>query len=95
MQRVGRVLRPRPGKRAFVYELAARATTEMEQLAARRRGLDGHGAAHASEAREVGPSARGDTTDAIDKHGLWSSQHPATSVLRRRRAATTNAEVLS
>jgi superfamily II DNA or RNA helicase len=35
VQRVGRVLRPRPGKRALVYELVVRATSEM--AAARRR----------------------------------------------------------
>jgi superfamily II DNA or RNA helicase len=35
VQRVGRVLRPRPGKRALVYELVVRATNEV--TAARRR----------------------------------------------------------
>jgi superfamily II DNA or RNA helicase len=35
VQRVGRVLRPRPGKRALVYELVVRATGEVK--AARRR----------------------------------------------------------
>jgi superfamily II DNA or RNA helicase len=35
VQRVGRVLRPRPGKRALVYELVVRATSEVK--AARRR----------------------------------------------------------
>lgn len=35
VQRVGRVLRPRPGKRAVVYELVVRATAEV--AAARRR----------------------------------------------------------
>ena len=39
VQRVGRVLRPRAGKRARVYELATRATTEMAQVVRRRRGL--------------------------------------------------------
>jgi superfamily II DNA or RNA helicase len=39
VQRVGRVLRPRPGKRARVYELATQATTEMVQVVRRRRGL--------------------------------------------------------
>jgi superfamily II DNA or RNA helicase len=37
VQRVGRVLRPRPGKRATVYELVVRATGEVRQ-ARRRRG---------------------------------------------------------
>ena len=40
VQRIGRVLRPRPGKRAKVYELATRATTEAAQVVRRRRGLD-------------------------------------------------------
>jgi superfamily II DNA or RNA helicase len=37
VQRVGRVLRPRPGKRALVYELVVRATGEVN-VARRRRG---------------------------------------------------------
>jgi superfamily II DNA or RNA helicase len=41
VQRVGRVLRPRLGKRARVYELATNATVEMAQVARRRRGLVG------------------------------------------------------
>ncbi len=36
IQRIGRVLRPAPGKRALVYELVMRGTTEVRQ--ARRRG---------------------------------------------------------
>ena len=40
VQRVGRVLRPRLGKRARVYELATQATTEMVQVVRRRRGLE-------------------------------------------------------
>ncbi|HEY1818047.1 MAG TPA: DEAD/DEAH box helicase [Kofleriaceae bacterium] len=40
VQRVGRVLRPRPDKRAKVYELATRATTETGQVIRRRRGLE-------------------------------------------------------
>jgi len=40
VQRIGRVLRPRPGKRAKVYELATRATTEAAQVVRRRRGLE-------------------------------------------------------
>jgi superfamily II DNA or RNA helicase len=40
VQRIGRVLRPRPGKRATVYELATRATTEATQVVRRRRGLE-------------------------------------------------------
>jgi superfamily II DNA or RNA helicase len=39
VQRVGRVLRPRPGKRALVYELVVRATGEVEQARRRRRAL--------------------------------------------------------
>ncbi|HEY3806860.1 MAG TPA: DEAD/DEAH box helicase family protein [Kofleriaceae bacterium] len=40
VQRVGRVLRPRPDKRAKVYELATRATAETGQVIRRRRGLE-------------------------------------------------------
>jgi superfamily II DNA or RNA helicase len=39
VQRVGRVLRPAPGKRALVYELVTRGTPEMGQLARRRSAL--------------------------------------------------------
>jgi superfamily II DNA or RNA helicase len=39
VQRVGRLLRPRDGKRAVVYELVTVATTETRQSARRRRGL--------------------------------------------------------
>ena len=42
VQRIGRVLRPRVGKRAQVYELATHATTEVEQVVRRRRGLIQH-----------------------------------------------------
>ena len=40
IQRVGRVLRPRPGKRARIYELAVEASSEVDQVVRRRRGLD-------------------------------------------------------
>ena len=39
VQRVGRLLRPAPGKRAVVYELVTMATSEAWQAAERRRGL--------------------------------------------------------
>jgi superfamily II DNA or RNA helicase len=39
VQRVGRVLRPRPGKRALVYELVVRSTAEVEQSRKRRSAL--------------------------------------------------------
>jgi superfamily II DNA or RNA helicase len=39
VQRVGRVLRPRPGKRALVYELVVRATSEVGQARRRRNAL--------------------------------------------------------
>jgi len=39
VQRVGRVLRPRPGKRALVYELVVRKTSEVEQARKRRSAL--------------------------------------------------------
>jgi len=38
-QRVGRVLRPRPGKRARVYELAVEGSTEVDYARRRARGL--------------------------------------------------------
>jgi superfamily II DNA or RNA helicase len=41
VQRVGRVLRPRPGKRALVYELAVSETTEVAYVERRRAGLSG------------------------------------------------------
>ncbi|HEY3236996.1 MAG TPA: DEAD/DEAH box helicase family protein [Polyangiaceae bacterium] len=39
VQRIGRLLRPVPGKRAIVYELVTMATSEARQAAERRRGL--------------------------------------------------------
>jgi len=39
VQRVGRVLRPRPGKRALVYELVVRATSEVKTARRRRDAL--------------------------------------------------------
>jgi superfamily II DNA or RNA helicase len=39
VQRVGRLLRPAEGKRALVYELVARRTTEVRQARRRRAGL--------------------------------------------------------
>jgi superfamily II DNA or RNA helicase len=39
VQRVGRLLRPAPGKRALVYELVTRRTVEVRQAQRRRRGL--------------------------------------------------------
>jgi superfamily II DNA or RNA helicase len=39
VQRVGRVLRPRPGKRALVYELVVRSSTEVGQSRRRRGAL--------------------------------------------------------
>jgi len=40
IQRVGRVLRPRPGKRARIYELAVEASAEVQQVSRRRRAMD-------------------------------------------------------
>lgn len=37
VQRIGRVLRPRPNKRAVIYELAVTGSTELDQLARRNR----------------------------------------------------------
>jgi superfamily II DNA or RNA helicase len=42
VQRVGRLLRPAPGKRALVYELVSAATTEVWRAAARRKALSGN-----------------------------------------------------
>lgn len=39
VQRIGRLLRPRPGKRALVYELVTRQTVEVTQAWRRRQGL--------------------------------------------------------
>jgi superfamily II DNA or RNA helicase len=39
VQRVGRLLRPAPGKRALVYELVAAGTHEVRKAAERRRAL--------------------------------------------------------
>jgi len=44
VQRVGRLLRPAPEKRAIVYELVTRDTTEVAQARRRRRGLRSRGA---------------------------------------------------
>jgi superfamily II DNA or RNA helicase len=41
VQRVGRLLRPAPGKRAVVYELVTAATNEVWRAATRRRALGG------------------------------------------------------
>jgi superfamily II DNA or RNA helicase len=40
LQRVGRLLRPAPDKRALVYELVTRDTHEIRDAARKRRGLD-------------------------------------------------------
>jgi superfamily II DNA or RNA helicase len=39
VQRIGRLLRPRPGKRAIVYELVTAGTSEVRLAAKRRKGL--------------------------------------------------------
>jgi superfamily II DNA or RNA helicase len=39
VQRIGRLLRPSPGKRAVIYELVTRGTSEVEQAVRRRRTL--------------------------------------------------------
>lgn len=39
VQRIGRVLRPTPGKRAVIYELVTRATSEVARAQRRRSGL--------------------------------------------------------
>jgi superfamily II DNA or RNA helicase len=45
VQRVGRLLRPREGKRALVYELVSRKTTEVRLARRRRAGIGPRGAA--------------------------------------------------
>ena len=45
IQRIGRLLRPRPGKRALVYELVVENSAEVSQAVARRRGLTPEAAA--------------------------------------------------
>jgi superfamily II DNA or RNA helicase len=47
VQRIGRLLRPRPGKRALVYELVVQNSAEVSQVTRRRRGLT-HADPHAS-----------------------------------------------
>jgi superfamily II DNA or RNA helicase len=39
VQRIGRVLRPRPGKRARIYEMAVQSTVEVDQVLSRRAGV--------------------------------------------------------
>jgi len=39
VQRIGRLLRPAPGKRAIVYELVTVGTTEVRKAVRRRRSL--------------------------------------------------------
>jgi superfamily II DNA or RNA helicase len=39
VQRVGRLLRPAPGKRALIYELVIDRTSEVAQAARRAEGL--------------------------------------------------------
>lgn len=48
VQRVGRLLRPRPGKRAVVYELVSAATGEARDVTKRRRSLAVRGAGASS-----------------------------------------------
>jgi len=54
VQRVGRVLRPREGKRAVIYELAVSETTEVTDMVRRRAGLGGAAvmAEHAARVQE-------------------------------------------
>lgn len=47
VQRVGRLLRPAPGKRAVIYELVMEGTHETKKAAQRRRALHSHGPTHA------------------------------------------------
>ncbi|HEY5950288.1 MAG TPA: DEAD/DEAH box helicase family protein [Kofleriaceae bacterium] len=47
VQRIGRLLRPRPGKRALIYELVVQQSAEVSQVTRRRRGLAHDEFAHA------------------------------------------------
>jgi superfamily II DNA or RNA helicase len=54
VQRIGRVLRPRAGKRAVIYELAVSETTEIASMVRRRAGLGGAAVVseHAAQVQE-------------------------------------------
>jgi superfamily II DNA or RNA helicase len=55
VQRIGRVLRPRNGKRAAVYELLSRNTSEVRRAQERRRGLDAPTSVERDPARSTPP----------------------------------------
>ncbi|MGB6442162.1 MAG: helicase-related protein, partial [Thermoplasmata archaeon] len=46
-QRLGRILRPREGKQAILYEVLSRDTSEMGTAARRKRGMGGAGSPEA------------------------------------------------
>jgi superfamily II DNA or RNA helicase len=56
VQRIGRVLRPREGKRAVVYELLSRGTSEVSRAERRRSGLVTRTPARAGAAGERAPA---------------------------------------
>lgn len=61
VQRIGRVLRPAPGKRARVYELTVSDTIEVDHVRRRRRGIHGVGEAGTDDAaRRRSPSTAGE-----------------------------------
>ncbi|MBA3817357.1 MAG: DEAD/DEAH box helicase [Deltaproteobacteria bacterium] len=58
VQRIGRVLRPAPGKRARVYELTVTDSVEVDHVRRRRRGIYG-----------VGPEKSRTASDPLDSRG--------------------------
>ncbi|EQD73126.1 type III restriction protein res subunit, partial [mine drainage metagenome] len=52
-QRLGRILRPREGKQAVLYEVLSRDTSEMGTAARRKRGMGTNGRGNAGEARRT------------------------------------------
>ncbi|HEY4059787.1 MAG TPA: DEAD/DEAH box helicase, partial [Kofleriaceae bacterium] len=90
VQRIGRVLRPRDGKRARIYELAVNDSTELSYVTRRRAGLADRGDRAAEPKRERAPkrtasadrqrrSVGGDRRDcvpSIDSTGGDTLEHP-------------------
>jgi superfamily II DNA or RNA helicase len=60
VQRIGRVLRPTPGKRARVYELTVSDTIEVEHVRRRRRGIRGAPEVGTNQAARQRPSSVGE-----------------------------------
>lgn len=82
VQRIGRVLRPRVGKKAVIYELAVLETTEIDYV--RRR----HGESEQSTARTGSPPLRGTAASA-------SESRPGVESVSTRRSAEPSGTTLS